>query len=172
MVRMAEEPFGIVLRRRRRVAAGLSQEELAERAGLSVRGIGDLERSRGSSIREPHMVDWAIACTLGVRDSGDGHVTESLREFVSDKHLLLLLDNCEHVLPALPIAATLLGTAPDLKVLATSRERLHLRGEREFVVDPLPVPRALDVTQYPSALDQLSTVASIQLFVQRAEALL
>ncbi|MDP9375700.1 MAG: tetratricopeptide repeat protein, partial [Chloroflexota bacterium] len=85
------------------------------------------------------------------------------------RRLLLVLDNCEHLLPALPLAASLLAASPGLKVLATSRERLHLRGEREFPVEPLALPEPPKAIRRATPLPGLAAVAAVRLFVERAE---
>jgi predicted ATPase len=79
---------------------------------------------------------------------------------------LLLLDSVEHVTDAAPAVGALLGGAPRLKVLVTSRTALHLSGEREFGVAPLPVP---DPGRLPP-LDALAGVPAVALFVERAQA--
>jgi predicted ATPase/DNA-binding CsgD family transcriptional regulator len=91
-----------------------------------------------------------------------------LKTFLRDKHLLIVLDNFEQVLPAAPHLSDLLSSCPQLKILVTSRALLHVWGEYTFRVPPLEVP---DLQQLPE-LESLSQIASIALFVQRAEAIL
>src|SRR6185295_28033 len=79
---------------------------------------------------------------------------------------LLLIDSFEHVTDAAPALATVLGGAPRLKMLVTSRTALHLSGEREFEVSPLPLP---DVSRLPPP-DELARVPSVALLVERAQA--
>jgi predicted ATPase/serine/threonine protein kinase len=79
---------------------------------------------------------------------------------------LLLLDNFEHVTDAAPALATLLGGVPRLKMLVTSRTAVHLSGEREFGVSPLPLP---DLARLPPT-PELARVPSVALFVERAQA--
>ena len=83
-----------------------------------------------------------VARALGVREAGDRPLAELLQQTVAERHLLLVLDNCEHVLPAMPLVGDLLAASSQLVVLATSRARLRLRGEREFPVPPLAAPVA------------------------------
>jgi predicted ATPase len=115
-------------------------------------------------LRDPTLVVPAVAQTLGAHDDGAGTVLDKLVAHLQDKGLLLLLDNFEHVLPAGPALSTLLSACPRLKILATSRAALHLRGEREFPVPPLALPEP----RHRSRADNLSTYAAIALFVQRA----
>ncbi len=117
-------------------------------------------------IRDPNLVGGALAQTLGVRESGRQPLLERLKDELRDKHMLLLLDNFEQVVEAAPSVAELLMAAVKLKVLVTSRERLHLRGEQEVAVQPLALP---DPDHLP-ALDQLSQYAAIALFIQHARA--
>jgi predicted ATPase/transcriptional regulator with XRE-family HTH domain len=115
-------------------------------------------------IRKPPLVSSAIAQTLGLRETGGQPLVTQLKQFLGDKRLLLLLDNFEHLLDAAPLVAELLAGATRLKVLATSRERLHLRGEKEVAVPPLALP---DHANLPP-LDQLSQYAAVALFRARA----
>ena len=117
-------------------------------------------------VRDPNLVSGAIAQTLGVRESGSQPLLERLKDELRDKDMLLLLDNFEHLLDAAPLVAELLATAAELKVLVTSRERLHLRGEQEVAVPPLALP---DPGQLPT-FDQVSQYAAIALFMARAQA--
>ncbi|HEY3228469.1 MAG TPA: helix-turn-helix domain-containing protein, partial [Roseiflexaceae bacterium] len=117
-------------------------------------------------IRDPQLVSTAIAETLGVREVGNQPLLATLKDQLRDKRMLLLLDNFEHLLDAAPLVAELLASAAQLKVLATSREVLHLRGEQEVAVPPLAVP---DPAHLP-ALDQLSQYAAVALFIQRVQA--
>jgi len=115
-------------------------------------------------IREPMLVISAIAQTLGMREIGNQPLVTQLKQFLDDKRMLLLLDNFEQVLDAAPLLADLLATASQLKLLVTSRESLHLRGEKEVAVPPLALP---DRAQLPP-FDQLSQYAAVALFIQRA----
>jgi predicted ATPase/class 3 adenylate cyclase len=120
-------------------------------------------------VREPGLVAAAVARSLGIREAGGAPLAETLRATLASRKLLLVLDNLEQVLPAAIEVASWLAAAPGLKVLATSRERLHLRGEREIPIEPLALP----VPPQPGAptppLEGLAGVAAIRLFVERAE---
>jgi predicted ATPase/DNA-binding SARP family transcriptional activator len=115
-------------------------------------------------IRDPGLVASAIAQPLGVRESGSEPLVETLKNTLRQKQLLLVLDNFEQILKAAPILSELLAVAPALKVLVTSRAVLHLTGEREFSVPPLPVP---DPQRLPP-WETLSQYAAVELFLQRA----
>src|SRR5215211_4624856 len=107
----------------------------------------------------------AVAETLGVRETGDQPLGETLKDYLRERHLLLLLDNFEQVLGAAPAVTELLGAAPGLKVLVTSRTPLRLYGEKEYAVPPLSVP---DVKHLPD-LKTLSQYEVVRLFIERAK---
>jgi predicted ATPase/transcriptional regulator with XRE-family HTH domain len=267
--------FGLALRRRR-LAAGLSQDALAERAGLSKRGISDLERGLRSprpdtirmlaealglgaddlaalaaaarpelssaplsapslpappplplpptplvgrervvaevcgllrrhrlvtltgpggvgktrvalaaalessgefadgavfvelaDVRDPEFVCASVAGTLHLRTTDARPMLEVLGDALARRELLLVLDNCEHLVAAMPLVAKLLARCPGLRVLATSRQRLRLRGERELAVPPLALPDPAATAQSPP-LEGLAGVAAVRLFLERA----
>ncbi len=89
-------------------------------------------------ITDPEFVAAAIAQQLGLNETRSG-AKQAVLDFLPDKRLLLVLDNFEHLIPAAPLVTELLIAAPQIKVLATSREILHLYGEHEFPVPPLVV---------------------------------
>lgn len=117
-------------------------------------------------ISQSNLVASAVVQALSLHLSGSKSVEEALQAYLHTRRALLVLDNFEHVQPAAPLISRLLATCPQLKILVTSREGLHLRGEREFPVSPLPFP-ALD---QPMLSDQLTQFASVALFIQRAQA--
>ncbi|MGI8551760.1 MAG: ATP-binding protein [Dehalococcoidia bacterium] len=117
-------------------------------------------------ISDPALVVTAIVQSLALRETGNRPLLEHLKEYLQEKQLLLLLDNFEQVLDAVPSLAELLARCPKLKLLVTSRAALHLRGEQEFPVLPLALPNRLHL---PS-LEVLSHYAAVELFIQRAVA--
>jgi hypothetical protein len=96
---------------------------------------------------EAALVPRAIARTLRVKEAAGQPLSETLHEALRDKQLLLVLDNCEHVLAAAPLLVALLAACPGLRVLATSRAALGVPGERVFAVPPLALP---DLTRLPA----------------------
>ena len=116
-------------------------------------------------ISDPRLVVNAIAATLGVREEPGRPIIETLRQFVADRTLLLVLDNCEHLLLACaPLARDLLQASGKLTIVATSREPLHVPGEVTFPLATLRVPD-------PSgnlAPDVLGGYSAVQLFLDRA----
>jgi predicted ATPase len=100
-----------------------------------------------------------------VRDEGSG-LTERLARVLSEKRLLLVLDNFERVVEAAQVVADLVFRAPGVKVLVTSRTPLHAYGEREYPLAPLLLP---DPTHLPS-LERLTQYETVRLFISRAQA--
>lgn len=118
-------------------------------------------------LSEGAPVSQAVAQALGVRDVPSRTETEMLLAFLRHKRLLLVLDNCEHLLMACAqLADELLTQCADLRIMATSREVLGLTGERVFQVPTLDLPDA-----HQLSLPQLiARYDGIQLFVERAAA--
>jgi predicted ATPase/class 3 adenylate cyclase len=119
-----------------------------------------------SLLTEPALVVPAIAIALGVRETAGEPLRETLIRYLRQRHLLLMLDNCEQVLESASDIAPLLAGCPHLSILATSREPLHIRAEREIAVAPLPLP---EPGQLPPVAE-LAGVAAVALFVERAQA--
>jgi predicted ATPase/class 3 adenylate cyclase len=118
-------------------------------------------------IHDPALVLPTIAQTLGIKENGSMSLAADLRAAVSEKHMLLLLDNFEQVVDAATAIAELLAAAPKLKLLTTSRVMLHISGEHVFQVPPLALPERQAMTN-PA---QVARSAAVQLFVERAQAL-
>src|SRR5262249_43521956 len=115
-------------------------------------------------LSDPALVVATIAQTLGIAERGRGSLLERLKAELREQEVLLLLDNFEHLLEAAPQLAELLTECPKLKLLATSREVLHLYGEHEYGVPPLALP---DHAQLPP-LGRLTQYDAVRLFVERA----
>jgi predicted ATPase/class 3 adenylate cyclase len=119
-----------------------------------------------AALTEGELFSSTVAETLGVRETGEQPLDESLNDYLRERRLLLVLDNFEQILGAAPAVTELLAVAPGLKVLATSRAPLGLYGEHEFPVPPLTLP---DLKGSPS-LERLTQYESVGLFVERARA--
>ncbi|MDQ4076149.1 MAG: NB-ARC domain-containing protein, partial [Chloroflexota bacterium] len=117
-------------------------------------------------LRDTELVIPTIAQTLNVREEGGQPLIERLKGYLGDKHLLLLLDNFEHLLAAGPEVTDLLAAAPHLKVLVTSRALLDVYGECIFAVSPLALP---DLTELPP-VERLTRYDALRLFIERAQA--
>lgn len=118
-------------------------------------------------LKSADLVLPAVAAALGVRETGGAPLIDALTSSLQRRLLLLVLDNCEHVLGAGPPVSDLLMASPGLAVLATSREPFHVRGEQLLDVSPLPVP-AQDAE---ADMEELAHVSSVALFLQRARAI-
>src|SRR5215216_2513795 len=119
-----------------------------------------------AAVPEPALVASAIAQSLGVREAGERPLGETLVAALRAKHLLLVLDNLEHLLEATPLIAQLLVACPKLSVLATSRAVLRISGEQYCPVLPLALPD----TETASTVEAVSAAPAVQLFVARAQA--
>lgn len=117
-------------------------------------------------VSDAGLVAESIAQAVGLRQSADQPLTESLKAALAPASMLLVLDNFEQVLAAAPLVAGLLAAAPRLKALVTSRSALHLSGEHEYQVQPLALP---DSRRLPP-LDRLTQYESVRLFIERAQA--
>lgn len=107
-----------------------------------------------------------IAQTLGIREERGISLFERVLDVLEGKCLLLVLDNMEHLIGAAPLLAGLLSSCPQIHMLVTSREALHVRAEHVFEVPLFPIP---DLAQLPP-LDMLALDPAIALFIQRAQA--
>jgi predicted ATPase/class 3 adenylate cyclase len=121
-----------------------------------------------AAISDAGLIATTIAQAIGLREDPQRPVVEVLEAHLRDLHMLLVADNFEQVVDGAPLVGRLLGTAPHLAVLASSREVLHLRGEQEYPVPPLGVPDASALPP-PESLTRFDAVA---LFIQRARAVL
>jgi predicted ATPase len=119
-----------------------------------------------AGVSDPAQVPMSIIQALNMKSSPSLSPLQSLITYLRNKHVLLVLDNFEHVEEAATTVSELLAAVPGLKVLVTSRSVLHLYGEHEFSVPPLDLPGP---GLAPKAT-QLSHYGAIQLFVERAQA--
>jgi predicted ATPase/DNA-binding XRE family transcriptional regulator len=116
-----------------------------------------------AAIRNAAFVAPAIAECLGLSDVPASELPSRARAACQGRSTLLVLDNFEQVLDAAPLAVDLLGAVPSLRLLATSRAPLRVRGEREYVVGPLAIDEGSDAT---SSIDPVRSPA-VRLFVER-----
>jgi predicted ATPase/DNA-binding XRE family transcriptional regulator len=117
-----------------------------------------------AAVRNSAFVAPAIAEALGVLDDTALDLPRRARLACENQPTLLVLDNFEHVLDMAPLVADLLRSVPTLRVLATSRAPLRVRGEREYAVGPLALD--VDVDARPPA--DLARAPALRLFVERA----
>ncbi|HLO18370.1 MAG TPA: helix-turn-helix domain-containing protein, partial [Anaerolineales bacterium] len=95
-------------------------------------------------VSEPSGFLSALAQGLGVNDIPDIALITRVVQAVRQKNMLLVLDNFEQLIEAAPQVHQLLSKAPDIKILITSREALHISGENEFAVSPLSLPQDME----------------------------
>ena len=146
---------------------GVGKTRLALRAAAELRGSfpGGVWLVRLDQLREEALVAHAVASTLGLQDRAGFSSAASLAEYLAGRQLLLVLDNCEHLVDAAAkLADLLLQAAAGLRVLATSREALIIDGEMVLPVPPLPVPEA----GQPLTAAGLGVFPAVRLFAERA----
>ncbi|HYN89741.1 MAG TPA: NB-ARC domain-containing protein, partial [Ardenticatenaceae bacterium] len=122
------------------------------------------------AVTDPVLVPSKIAQVLDVREQGGQQLLDSLKDYLREKHMLLVLDNFEQVVTASAVVAELLAAAPRLQALVTSREVLRLSGEHVFAVPPLALPDLERVPEGPELVPALTTYEAVRLFVERASA--
>ena len=144
---------------------GVGKTRLAIRTAAlaSPRFVDGLSWCELAPVTDPAAVAPAVATSFGVQREAGATVVESVVAFLADKQMLLVLDNCEHLLVGVrPLVSAILQGCPRVLILATSRERLAIDGERARPVAPLPLP---DSGSRPDP-----TNPAVSLFVDRARA--
>jgi predicted ATPase/class 3 adenylate cyclase len=120
-----------------------------------------------SPVTDPALVPAAVANALGVPEAAERPILDGLKDHLRHRELLQVVDNFEQVAEAGPVIEELLGAAPKLRTIVTSRVVLALRGEQEYAVPPLQVP---DPERLPADLPALGAVEAVRLFTERASA--
>jgi predicted ATPase/DNA-binding winged helix-turn-helix (wHTH) protein len=115
------------------------------------------------AITDPSLVPTTVAQVLSVQETSGGSLTQTLCGHLKARQLLLILDNCEHVLSACArLAEAILRAAADVTIIATSREPLHIVGEQSYLMPTLSLPD-------PTAnAEMIGSSEAVQLFVERA----
>jgi len=115
-------------------------------------------------LRDPALVLSEAAQVLGVREEPDRPLLQTLCAHLKSLRVLFIFDNCEHLIkPSADLANAILRAAPQVRVIASSREALRIPGEQTFPILPLPVPRRGD------GVEALSRSTAVRLFVERAQ---
>lgn len=146
---------------------GIGKSRLAVRVGASIAerytdGVWLVELA---ATADASLLPGAVAAVLGVIDQPGRELTVSLADYLSDRHALLVLDNCEHLLEAsAQLTDRLLRTCPGLSVLVTSQHPLGITGEQLWRLHGLSAPDTGGAT----APDRLTDHAAVRLFVERA----
>ena len=149
-------------------AGGSGKTRLALKVGEELRtayrdGVWLVELA---NLHDPSLVLGEVAKIFNISEGPNIDLEEALKRFLSKRELLLIIDNLEHLLECAPLIGVLLANAPHLSVLGTSRERLHIYGEQEYLVHPLDLPN----TGKHRNSDGLKNIESIDLFIKRARA--
>ena len=148
---------------------GVGKTRLAIRIGTDLRrGFRDgTWLVELAEVRDPALIGNATLASLDLRDQAATEPRALLLSYLRDKELLLVVDNCEHLLGAAALLVDeVLKAAPGVRVIATSREPLSVPGEHVIPIPPLELPRA----QADESLDQLRQNESVELFTERASA--
>jgi predicted ATPase len=118
-----------------------------------------------AALADPTLVPQTVASALGVREQPVRPLTETLVDYLQPKVLLLILDNCEHLLTAsAQLANALLRSCPRLRMLASSRQGLGIAGERTYRVPSLSLPQPRPLPP----VERLTDYEAVRLFVERA----
>jgi predicted ATPase/DNA-binding SARP family transcriptional activator len=125
-----------------------------------------------AALSDPRLVTQILAGALNLREQAGRPLEETLAEFLKSRRMLLVLDNCEHLLEACAqLAQALLSSAPGLRVLATSRQALGITGEVAWRVPSLSAPDPARLHARGSdTVREVSTYEAVRLFVERVEA--
>jgi predicted ATPase/DNA-binding CsgD family transcriptional regulator len=115
-------------------------------------------------VRDPGLVPSTIVQSIGLQDARDVPLMEHLISQLRERRLLLVIDNFEHLLAGAPVVTRLLRETSGVRILVSSRSPLHVSGEQECPVPPLPVP---DLGARPTAAS-LAACESVRLFIERA----
>src|SRR5262249_4776187 len=122
-----------------------------------------------AALTDAVLVAQAVATALGVREEAQRPLTATLLDALRSRDMLLMLDNCEHLIDTCAqLSQTLLGACPRLRILATSREALGIAGETTWLVPSLALP----APQHLPSLGALAQSEAVELFVERAGATL
>jgi predicted ATPase/DNA-binding CsgD family transcriptional regulator len=146
---------------------GVGKTRLALKTADAVRKHfpGGLWLMELSALDEPRLLSRTVAQRLGIREDGHTDAESQLVATIGVQHVLMVLDNCEHLVDAIaPLAARLLEACPRLRLLATSRERLGVAGESVWRVDPMDLPLA----GRSYATYELEGIGAAALFLERA----
>jgi len=120
-----------------------------------------------AALAQPAQAPQAVATALNMCEESQRPLLDTLSDCLRDKQLLLVLDNCEHLVQACAeLAERLLRVAPRLRIIATSRESLRVTGERVYLVPSLRVPDAS--AAHRMTLAELTQYESVRLFMDRA----
>jgi predicted ATPase len=153
-------------------AGGVGKTRLAVEVGMSLAEVDSTDLADGvwlvefAPLADATLVPQLITHVFGLFDTGGRAPLDLLQDYLTDKRLLLILDNCEHLIQACAqVTEWLLQYCWHVRVLATSRESLRVPGERTYLVPSLDTPESSEVS-----VARLLECASARLFVERVRA--
>jgi predicted ATPase/class 3 adenylate cyclase len=117
-------------------------------------------------ITDEDVLVYTIADKLSVKEAASEPILETLAKYLRERQMLLVLDNFEHLIGAVPVVGELIAAVPKLDILVTSREVLQISGEHVYPVPPLGLPGENDI----ATVDSLAEFESLRLYVERAKA--
>ena len=149
-------------------AGGSGKTRLAVEAARALAGVypDGVWMTELAPLSEPGLVPQAVASALGIREQPGHPLLGTIIEALRNKEMLLVMDNCEHLIQASSnLAEELLSSCPRLRILATSREPLGIGGEAVRQVGPLSLP---ETSNGRSTAESLMRCEAVRLFVERA----
>ena len=147
--------------------AGKTRLSLQVAADLLAEGDDGVWLAELASLSDPALLPQIVAQMLGIKEQGGRTMADTLTDALKTRHLLLILDNCEHILPACAaLASGLLRACPHVRLLASSREALNVAGEQTYRIPGLSLP---DPRQAQTA-EAVSRFEAVLLFLERAQA--
>lgn len=153
---------------------GVGKTALALRLAdlMMVRGSDEIWFITLAPIEDPALIWTAIAQSINIQEMPGCSLSSAVTTDLADRSAILILDNFEHLLAGVNIVSEILERAPNIKVIATSRQQLGLAGEREYPLTPLSLPTPSIGYPGPDGYANLATAEAIRLFVDRARAAL
>jgi predicted ATPase/class 3 adenylate cyclase len=118
-----------------------------------------------AGLSNPELVPRTILSVFGLQESPNRPLLEQIQDYLYERQLLLLLDNCEHMISeCVALSETLLRSCPKLRILASSREAFGISGETTYHVPSLSVPDL----RYPPSMEEIAQYTAVHLFIERA----
>ena len=121
-----------------------------------------------AELQTTEAIPSAMAKALGFSFYRDERPIQQILDFLREKHMLIILDNFEHLIEASELVAEILATAPEVKVFVTSRVRLNIQGEQLYTVGGMRMPDEAEASKWDDPLEQTKPYSAIQLFLDRA----
>ncbi|MBK8550390.1 MAG: adenylate/guanylate cyclase domain-containing protein [Ignavibacteria bacterium] len=118
-----------------------------------------------ASVSDPSFILQTLMSSLGIKEETGKSLEETLTGYLKDKEILIILDNCEHLINECSgLAEKLIRNCPSLKIIATSREALNCVGEQTYILPSLSIPDA----SVNNTAEKITNYESVRLFIERA----